>query len=374
MTSNKNQPRKVALIEATQKVTQELKPKSLAIFYRKPLVDEEYPEVSDIDITAIWTQKEEMPERKKVETQMGKVFVDVLWVPVSKMLNTEEAATYKTLPHLLIESEPVYVESETLQSVIDNIKLKTYDKAVWETRIKHQLDFGDAAFEEAKKNLDFPSAALFFLQTAHANYIIALADCLKQSTMSLLTRPVNKFKRMIAEIDPNLEQLLKNNLLLNVAPLESLFALRKIYNSVSEKCVGKQLNGVSRRTQGHYTYTLSPLEIEYRETFAKAIIQNGDYANANFYLRFWAYSLSRCPVVLKEAEESKKPSFYIPLESLKASINSAAPEILDDMKTILGGEVTSQKINDSINGTIFFKQQIINQIQKTGIKTEKEEN
>jgi hypothetical protein len=174
-------------------------------------------------------------------------------------------------------------------------------------------------------------------------------------------------------MNSNLEQLLETNLLLDVDPSASLIALRRIYNIVAEKCAGKQLYGVSRRTQGHYTYTLAPLEIEYRESFAKALIQNGDYANANFYLRFWAYSLSRCPVVLKEANESKKPSFYVPLESLKASIDAVSPEILDDMKTILGGEVTAQKIQDSIDGTIYFKQQIMNQIQKTGIKTKKEE-
>jgi hypothetical protein len=369
--TNKPDAREAVIREAIQKIMQELKPRALAIFLRKPLLDPEYPEVSDIDITAIWTQREELPERMVVYIQGGRVFVDVLWVPVSKMLNAQEAASYKTLPHLLFESEPLYVQSETVQSVIDSIKQKTYEQAVWETRIGHQLDFGDAAFEEAKKNLDFSAAALFFLQTAHANYIVALADCLNQSTMSLLTRPVTMLKRIVAGTGLDLVNLMETNLLLDVDPSPSLSALKRVFDLVSQKCAGKQPINVSNRTLGHYNYTLSPIEIEYRLTFANALIQNKDTANANFYLRFWAYSLSRCSMVLKESYESKNPSFYVPIESLKTSIDAIFPEILADLKVILGGEITNQRIQQSIQGTICFKHQMISLIQKKGTKTKK---
>ena len=365
-------PREAALRQATQKIMQELKPKALAIFHRKPLIDPEYSDVSDIDITAIWTQREEQPERIVVDTHEGRVFIDVLWVPVSKMLNAEEAASYKTLPHLLLESEPLYVQTETVQSIIDNIKQKTHEQTVWERRIGHQLGFGDAAFEEAKKNLDFPPAALFFLQTAHANYIVALADSLKQSTMSLLTRPVTKLKQMTANSNPHLATDMETNLHLDVDPSPSISALKRIHMAVSQKCAGKQPYGVSNRTLGHYTYTLSPIETDYRLIFATALIKNNDLANANFYLRFWAYSLARCPAVLHEANQSKKPSFYVPIESLKTSIDIELPKILDDIKIIMGGEITDQKIQESIKDTIKFKDQIVNQIQKSGINIKKE--
>ena len=365
-------PREAALKQAAQKIMQELKPKALAIFHRKPLIDPEYPDVSDIDITAIWTQREEQPERIVIDTPEGRVFIDVLWVPVSKMLNAEEAASYKTLPHLLLESEPLYVQTDTVQSIIDNIKQKTYEQTVWEHRIGHQLGFGDAAFEEAKKNLNFPPAALFFLQTAHANYIVALADSLKQSTMSLLTRPVTKLKQMTANSNPYLATNMETTLHLDVDPSPSISALKRIHLAVYQKCAQKQPYGVSNRTLGHYTYTLSPIETDYRLSFATALIKNNDLANANFYLRFWAYSLARCPAVLHEANQSKKPSFYVPIESLKTSINIELPKILDDIKTIMGGDITDQEIHESIKDTIKFKDQIVNQIQKSGINIKKE--
>ena len=130
---------------------------------------------------------------------------------------------------------------------------------MWEHRIGHQIGFGDAALEESMKNRDFPSAALFFLQTAHSYYITALADCLKRSTMSLLTRPVTKLEHMAAETNCELEPLLRANLHSDLDPSSSLAALRRVYINVSLKCAGRQLLGVSMRAKGHFAYSISPL-------------------------------------------------------------------------------------------------------------------
>ncbi len=356
------------LYEAAKKAASLLKPNSIGVLARKPLLDEDCPEVSDVDLISIWKKQEELPERITVETQIGRVFVDVLWIPVSKIFDPVEAASYKTLPHLLLEYKDIWIRSDTVRSIIKNIKLNTFDKEVWARRIHHQINFGNAALEEAQKNLDYPPAVLFFLQTAHAYYIIALADCLKCSTMSLMTRPVTKLRRMGAETNTDLERLLRINLHLDVEPSTSLAALRRVYHCVATRCAGHHLHGASMRARGHYAYSISPLELEYRELVAKALIGRGDYANANFYLRFWAYSLSRCPVVLEEARQGRKPSFYVPFEPFKASVLATCPEILDDIKIILGGEITTSEAEEAIKGTDVFKSLVIDQIQARGIK------
>lgn len=355
------------LLEAAEIASRRLEPNSLGVLCRKPLVDEDCPEVSDVDLLSIWEKPEESPERITVEGPLGRVFVDILWIPVSAMLDPLEAASYKTLPHLLLESETLWMRSDTVKPLVDNIKLSMYNKAVWERRIGSQISFGNAAYQEARNNLDFPSAALFFLQTAHSYYITALADCLKHSTMSLLTRPVTKLRRMATEMGCDLEQLLRANLHLDVEPWASLVALRRVYNAVSARCTARQLKGVSARTRGHYAYSISPLELEYRESVAEALIRREDYANANYYLRFWAYSLSRCPVVLEEARQGRNPSFYVPFRAFKESVQGVCPEILDDMKTILGGEVTSREAEESIDGTANFRRLVTDQILKRGI-------
>ncbi len=356
--------RESALFEAACKATRLLEPNALAVLCRNPIMDEECPQASDVDLIAIWDRLEEAPERITVETKMGRVFVDILWIPASKMLNPDEAASYKTLPHLLLESKPLYLRSAAVEPLIESIKLKMYDKAIWKRRIGHQIGFGDAAVEEAQKNLDFPSAALFFLQTAHAYYITALADCLKHSTMSLLNRPVNKLRQIDSETGCNLEALLKTNLHLDAEPTESLRALRRVYNAVAAKCATHKLQGVSMRTRGHFDYTISLLELEYRELVAKALIEMGDFANANVYLRFWAYSLSRCPIVLEDGRQGRKPSFYVPIKSFKESLQEVCPEILPDMKQILGEKVNLIEAEESIKGTATFKETILNQIQQ----------
>jgi hypothetical protein len=374
MTSNDTQgpekPRDLEdrLLEAAKKAAHFLEPNSLGVMVRKPLLDEDCPEVSDVDLISIWEKPEELPERMTIENQNGRVFVDLLWIPVSKIFDPQEAASYKTLPHLLLEYENIWIRSDPVKSMIENIKLNTFDREVWAHRIHHQINFGDAALEEAQKNLDYPPAVLFFLQTAHAYYITGLADCLKRSTMSLLTRPVTKLRRMSAETKVDLERLLRSNLHLDLEPSAPLAALRRVFNNVSARCAGRQLRGASMRARGHYAYTISPLELEYRESVAKALVGRGDYANANFYLRFWAYSLSRCPVVLEEARTGRKPSFYVPFEPFKKSVLATCPEILDDMKTILGGEIPAPEVKEATEGTVVFKNLVVEQIQARGIR------
>src|SRR5580704_12759933 len=91
-----------------------LVPSPLAVRCRKPLIDEGYAGLADVDLVAIWERAEERPERTTVEGPPGRVFVDVLWIPASALLDPVEAAGFMTLPHLLWESEPVFTRSEAI--------------------------------------------------------------------------------------------------------------------------------------------------------------------------------------------------------------------------------------------------------------------
>ena len=125
-----------------------------------------------------------------------------------------------------------------LENAIENVKQHTYDPEVWAARIHHQINFGDAALEEAKKNLAFPPAALFFLQTAHSYFAMALADSRKRSTMSLLTRPYTKIKQLAAETNTDLDRLMRTNLHVGDDPTNSLIALRRVFDKVAASMRG----------------------------------------------------------------------------------------------------------------------------------------
>lgn len=356
------------LWEAAEEVARILEPNPLALRCRRPLVDADCPEVADVDLVAVWERSEELPERRTVVGHLGRVFVDVLWVPVSSLLDPVEAAGYMTLPHLLAESEAVSTRSEVVGSMVESIVLAMHEKAPWEKRIGEQINFGDAALKEATRNMDFPPAVLFFLQTAHAYYLTALADCLGQSVMSLLTRPMAKAKRMSEATGLRLDGMLSANLHLDADPTAPLEVLRRVHAAVSARGSQRALSSLGERTRGHYLYSVSSLELEYRETVARALARRGDRANANFYLRFWAYSLSRCPVVLEDAREGRKTSFYVPFRPFKESVQAACPEILDDMGTIFGGEVRAEEAQESVEGTEAFRRLVVDHIRGNGMR------
>ncbi|MEM2599365.1 MAG: hypothetical protein QW482_06580 [Thermoproteota archaeon] len=356
------------LREAVEKASLLLKHDSIGVLCRKPLLDEDCPEASDVDLLSIWGRPEEYPERMLVETSLGRVFVDILWIPMAAMLNPVESASYRMLPHLLLESQEVWIGSRAAAALINQIRLNAHGRETWGRRVGSQICFGDEALREAPRNLDFPPAAVFYLQTAHAYYIMALADSLRQSVMSLRTHPVTRLRRMSVDAAPGLEKLATSNLHLEAEPSPSLAALKRLYNAVNARCKSRKPLGIDPGTIGQYAYSLSPLELEYREAFAEALIRRGDLANANFYLRFWAYSLSRCPIVLEEAERGVNPSFYVPYEPLKNSLLKACPEAFEDLELILGGEITRAEAEESIRGTLEFRRLVLNLVEAAGLQ------
>ena len=60
---NDYRPLKAILLEGVEKASESIKTESLGILYRKPLLDEDCPELSDIDLTVIYDKSEEYPER-----------------------------------------------------------------------------------------------------------------------------------------------------------------------------------------------------------------------------------------------------------------------------------------------------------------------
>jgi hypothetical protein len=150
-------------------------------------------------------------------------------------------------------------------------------------------------------------------------------------------------------------------------PSALLGALRRVYDAVSAKYSSQRIKGMNERTWGHFAYSISSLEFEFREAVAETLIRKGDYANANFYIRFWAYSLARCPVVSEEARQGRKPSFYVPFTAFKKSLQTACPEIIEDISLILGGELARDEAQVSMKGTADFRQLVVKKIRGEGL-------
>ena len=252
--------------------------------------------------------------------------------------------------------------------MVEKVRLNMHERGAWEKRIGEQINFGDAALKEATRNLDFPPAALFFLQTAHAYYLTALADCLKQSVMSLLTRPMAKVRRMSAETGFGWRRWSRPTSTWKQTP-------RPRSRRLSGCMPPRPPRGSPRQFQAPWRKDAWPLPLLHLPAGAgvqgggrKGPRGKGDHANANFFLRFWAYSLSRCPVVLEEARQGRETSFYVPFRPFKESVQAACPEILDDMETIFGGELTAAEARECVEGTGAFRGLVTGLIRERGLR------
>lgn len=359
-----------ALLEASISASRLLEPDALEVRRRKPLIDDDSTGVAEIDLVAIWDRRDERPERKTIPGPDGSVYVDVLWIPASSLLDPVEGAGYMMLPHLLAESERIWSRSGAIGAMIEGIESGMRENSIWQRRIREQIAFGDAALKESSRNLDFPSAAVFYLQTAHSYYLTALADCLSRSVMSLLTRPMNKAVKMESETGIPLVAMLKSNLFLDADPSPSLSALERVHAAVSARSSLRQVQGLGERVRGHYMYSISPLELDYRLVVARALLRRGDHANANFYLRFWAYSLARCPMVVDELVHGRTPSFYVPSRPFGESVEAACPETARDLRTIFGERTTLGEAEASIEGTKTFREEVTREIRGRGMLPE----
>jgi len=156
------------------------------------------------------------------------------------------------------------------------------------------------------------------------------------------------------------------NLHLDLEPSASITALKRVHEAVIARYNLHPVRGMSERTWGHYEYSLSSLELQYRLAVAEALSRKGDFANANFYLRFWAYSIARCPVVCEEAEQGKDPNFYVPFKAFEESLLEACPEIIEPVSLILG-DASRGEVEESLRGTALFRELVAEKIQNKGL-------
>ncbi|MGA2666301.1 MAG: hypothetical protein ABSF83_15295 [Nitrososphaerales archaeon] len=357
------------LLEAVSKAPRLLGRDSLYLLHRTPIVDEGCQEVSDVDLVSIWRRPDERPERLAVETAIGRVLVDVLWIPASELLDPLAAAGYMMLPHLLLESRAVSPPSGPLASMVENVKRCARERGPWGRRLGEQVGFGDAALREASRNPDFPPAALFYLQTARSYYAMALADARRRGVMGLLTRPMARLRAASSPADAiDLEGAFGVGLNLEGDASPSLDALTRVHRAAAARGSASLARSLGERVSGHYLYSISPLELEYRKAVAGALIRRGENAEANLYLRFWAYSVSRCPVVLDEARSGRKTSFYVPSRTFRESMLASCPEALDDLATIMGGDPAAVDLRAAVDGTQAFRALALESIREAGLR------
>lgn len=345
---------------ALEEILLSLRDKSPGVLCRSPLVDHEYPQSSDIDLIAVGNISRLCPERRFVERgQLAtSIPVDVLWVPKTLITQPAEHANEGMMAHMVAESMVVWDKDERMTHAYEMICRLRFQPKIWKRRIESLLTFGDRILAEAKKNLDFPPAVLFFLQMCYASYAAALGDALQKRLTNIFTKPMRKIRAMASEVGSWLEESFVQDLRLEVDP-EPLFpAMKRIFDHIEARLPSPPKKGsIGEETIREYAYTLSRRELNYRLAVAKEMAEKEDSQNAVFYLRYWGYALSRCPAIHQAASEGKDLPFLRPGEPALRSLEPMCHELIEDFSFLLSG-LDKNQVGDAIQATDDFRERI----------------
>ncbi len=108
-------------------------------------------------------------------------------------------------------------------------------------------------------------------------------------------------------------------------------------------------------TRAEYAYTLDGRELEWRIQVAEEMADEGFPEAALYYLRFWAYSLARIPMVWQSALEGKDIPFLRPERRVKLALQELCPDVLEHLRTILGGEVPLDQVHSGLENSIKWR-------------------
>jgi hypothetical protein len=225
-----------------------------------------------------------------------------------------------------------------------------YQPHIQAQRIASFLHMGYLTVREIGITWDFPALARFWLQMAYAACAAAICDGIGGLCPNVYTRPFGCVEQIELGAGRSLRPLLVTTLRLDSDPLDLVDPVRRIHRAVSRFREPDWCPTMPAATRAEYRYFISGDELDWRIGVAREMVERGDPAAAVWYLRFWAYSLARIPIVWNRAQEGVSVSFLRPDRAVGPDLERHCPDILDDIAYVLGDErpVTSADVNDSL--------------------------
>lgn len=309
-----------------------------AILAREPLLDNDFPDTSDIDLMVVAEVNELLPERLHLTSLPDSTpRIDVIRLPERMLDECDELARMGLVPHRLLSSGIVHDKTGQLEDQLDALRRKMYEPQIQAERIKGFLEMGFYTVREIGVTWDFPALALFWLHVGHAACLAAMSDGAHRSCPNVYTRPLNYCRELEELYGMELVHPFIEALHLDVDPNSLIPALRRIHATVAQRFPEPDWPANMRHaTRYEYRYFACQEELNWRISVAEEMARRGHCPEAVFYLRFWAYSLARLPMVYHRAQEGVDVSFMRPERAVLAELKRHCPEILDNLRDILG--------------------------------------
>lgn len=310
-----------------------LSPSPVAVLARRPRVDLLLPRTSDVDLLAFADVPTLLPERLWPPAPLPPV--DVIWLPTRHLDDPAALARWGLIAHRAADADLVHDPSGRAAEALPVFEANFHTPESAARRALGFLEMGAATVGEIGITWDFPPLALFWIQIAWSAAIAALADAHGQRAPNVYTRPLDALRALPTAVRALAEPLLPQLLL---EPTDDpVPRLRRIHAAVARFPEPPWPPGYRQDTQWEYRYFQSERELQYRLGVAAEMTSRGDAPGATAYLRFWAYSLARVPMVHRRVVEGVDVAFGRPTRAIRPDLAAHCPEILGDFDEILGG-------------------------------------
>jgi hypothetical protein len=324
---------------------------------RAPISDRFCPTSVDLDVVLFGDVESFYPER--VYAPDGTP-IDLVWYPERLLSAPESLASLGLGAHRCFGSILSWDLSGRAEAQWQAFRSTFYEPNVQARRIDVFMQMGYLTVREIGVTFDFPALAMFWLQMGHAGCIAALADATGILCPNVFTRPFGYAQELDRETGGELERNLVRTLKLGADPRASIEPLRRIHRAVTARFSRPTWPEAMRVvTREEYAYTASARELEWRIAVASEMEERGFPEAALYYLRFWAYSLARLPMVWHCAAEGRDVAFLRPERAVRPQLERICPEILSDLTAVLGGDTSTLDVELGIQDLNHLRSRVL---------------
>ncbi|HSM17489.1 MAG TPA: hypothetical protein VK845_10915 [Gemmatimonadales bacterium] len=339
--------------EALQRAVEVLGDRAEAVLVRTPMIDPRFPETSDLDLLAVGDVEDFFPERVSLGTESTALpKIDLIWLPLGQLEEVRRLAKLGLIGHRILSSDIVADRTGLASRKHGELRVAFFDPDLQAERIAGFLEMGFLTVQEIGVTWQFPALALFWIHLAYAACLAALVDGTKGLCPNVFTRPFDAVPRAEPAAGLALGNHMVETLHLRGDVTSSAHRLRRMVEVVTASFPEPAWPaGMRQITRYEYRYFSSRSELDWRIRAAGEMSRLGSPESALFYLRFWAYSLARLPMVHQRALEGVDVSFVRPSRMVLPDLERLCPEIIDDLALILGGDdaITDEDIRVSLD-------------------------
>lgn len=342
--------------------------KAVAIQLRTPITDRFAPKVYDVDLMAFAPIPAFLPERRHAAGPDGRS-LDIVWYPQALLEQPEKLAQLGLAAHRYMASDTVHDPLGLSAACRAAMQACFHRPDIRAARWNVFLDVGWKTVREIGITWDFPELARFWLHMATSSCIALGIDGLGGYCPNVFTRPLLYLDEIEARTGLVLRAGVVGMLGLDDAPEDAFGPLRRIHRAVAQRFAAPRWPDAMRRlTRAEYAYTLAADELEFRIAVARDMLAQGQRESALHYLRFWAYSLARIPMIHARAAEGVDAAFLQPEKAMLPDLREHCPEILDDLRQVLGGgaDVDMAELRRGIDGVVCLRDTLAGELRSRG--------